>query len=834
MPNVLFRLLCLVALFVGSYVSAQPEIAYQRPSDSLTDLVSRPWPSLYNPSPDRERLLQLGLKQLIPPEVLQREEISLAGFHMYRKTRAKSRRLYAHEMALIDIQTGEEQVISGLPDNPRILLIKWSPDSNYVGAILDGRDQTELWLIDVTGLNAKRLNTPPILAGMDDMISWSGDSEHIWIKTVPDDMGPAPLQKAGARGAIIRQTSGSAIPAQTFQGTLKTQLDVELFEYYFSSVLTRVNINDSYETVGKRGIYGYFRESPDQQNILVERLVEPWSYWVNADQFAFDVEVWHFESGNQSLITSSPLAEALPYGGGNVRRGARDYDWRSDQPATVVWVEALDNGDPYESVPFRDQVMSIEAPFDGEPVELVKTKGRVGDILWNDSDRAILFTWDWVRRELEISSFNPNKNQKSVRTLVSFEMGDRYGHPGLPLMTFNERGYPVVHTDDSGNHMYLVGEGASSEGNRPFIDKFNFDNRRKKRLFRSRKPYFETPITVLDNKGDHLLIRRESKVMPPSYFKWSRRGGFHSQVTFDENPYKELEDIQRVLLEYKRRDGVRLTANLYLPKGYSARKNGPLPTLIWAYPKAYQSAQNAGQMKKSPYQFLHGRWNRPIIWATQGFAVLDDPTMPIIAKAEGNANDTFIPQIVDSAEAAVKELLRRGVSERGKIALGGHSYGAFMTANLLAHTDLFEVGIARGGAYNRTLTPFGFQSEERNLWQAPRVYLEMSPFLNASHIDEPLLLLHGSKDENPGTYPMQSERLFHALNGLGREARLVMFPDEGHTFRGENGVLHSLWEMERWLERHIKGESLPTKRIVSRVVGSGGTSDDALSEGEEK
>jgi dipeptidyl aminopeptidase/acylaminoacyl peptidase len=273
---------------------------------------------------------------------------------------------------------------------------------------------------------------------------------------------------------------------------------------------------------------------------------------------------------------------------------------------------------------------------------------------------------------------------------------------------------------------------------------------------------------------------------------------------------------------------------LYLPPGYNAKDDGPLPTIIWAYPKAFQSADNASQLKKSPYQFLNGRWNRPIIWATQGYAVMDDPAMPIVAQARGNPNDSFIPQLVDSAKAAVRELVRRGVSEEGHIAIGGHSYGAFMTANLLAHTDLFCAGIARSGAYNRTLTPFGFQSEERNLWQTPRVYLEMSPFLNAKHINEPLLLLHGEKDENPGTYLLQSERLFHALNGLGGQARLVMFPDEGHTFRGEESIMHMLWEIERWLEIHLKGESPNSDPFVSQSEHQGNSANSSHSAGEKE
>lgn len=834
MRSSLTRFLCLLVLIGWHPVFGQPEIDYERPSDSLSNLVERPLPSVYHPSPKREQMLKLNLVSLIPEAHLRREEVSLAGFQMYRDTSAKSRRVYAKGLSVIDVASGTENTITGLPPDLVVLHVLWSPDSKHVATLLERENQVELWVIETTEFTAWKLSDLAVHAAMDELLFWSSDSQHIWVKTIPKDRKPFVEDSSVERLALVRETSGQSIPAQTHQGTLRTQKDVELFKHYFTASIAKISLTGTHEMVGEPGVYGYFRESPDQQYLLVERLVEPWSYWVNAEQFAYDVEVWEIETEGLTRIAGAPLAETLPYGGGAVRLGARKFSWRSDKPSTVVWVEALDNGSPYEIVRYRDQILSLQAPFDSAPKQLVKTRGRVGDIMWNESDRALIFSWDWVERDLELSSFNPNKNQKDIRTLLSFDMGDRYRHPGFPLMKLNESGFPMVHSDESGEHMFLVGEGGSLEGDRPFLDRFNFDSRRKKRLFRSKKPYFETPITVLDGEGQELLVRRESPTMPPTYFSWSKRKRFHSQLTFDENPYPELEKVQRTLVKYKRGDGVQLMATLYLPVGYNAKRDGPLPTLVWAYPKAYQNAQNASQLKKSPYQFLYGRWNRPIIWATQGYAVLDDPTMPIIAQSGSNANDTFIPQLVDSANAVVRELIRRGVSEKDKIALGGHSYGAFMTANLLAHTDLFCAGIARGGAYNRTLTPFGFQSEKRILWQSPRVYLEMSPFLNAGHINEPLLLLHGEEDKNPGTHPMQSERLFHALNGLGKHARLVMLPYEGHTFRGEKGVLHNLWEMERWLEIHVKGDSPISTTSISQSDQSGPSANDSSAEGAEK
>jgi dipeptidyl aminopeptidase/acylaminoacyl peptidase len=395
-------------------------------------------------------------------------------------------------------------------------------------------------------------------------------------------------------------------------------------------------------------------------------------------------------------------------------------------------------------------------------------------------------------------------------------MGDRYRHPGMPIITYNELGFPVLQSDKTGQLMYLLGEGGSVSGDRPFLDSFHLDTRRKNRLFRSQKPHFEHPVAFLNTDNLEMIIQRESRNEPPNYFRWNPGDKFHQQLTFNQNPFPELVKVQQKVLKYRRRDGLNLTANLYLPAGYNVKKDGPLPTLVWAYPKAYLNAGIAGQIKKSPYEFMEAKWNRPLLWVTRGYAIVDDPAMPILAEARGNPNDSFVRQLVESGDALVRELIKLGVSEPGKIGLGGHSYGAFMTANLLAHSDLFCAGIARSGAYNRTLTPFGFQSEERSLWEAMGVYLAMSPFLSANKINEPLLLLHGASDENAGTYPLQSERLFHAINGLGGHARLVKFPNEGHTLRGEDSIMHMLWEIEQWLDLQVRKQPQPYPWLLSQ------------------
>ena len=810
--------------FCVGYGIDEPEIEFRDPSSEISNIVDQPWLPLYSTDPTKRKLMRLEMENRIPMEYLAREEVILAGFSMYEETRARSRRVYAKGVSIVDIQTAEVLQPVGLPEALVILQVQWSPDGENLALIVERTNQTEIWNIDVESGQANKLSGIPIQAGMEEVLYWSSDSRSIILKTVPENLGPKPVKNSVPSGALVRETTGDALPAQTHQGVLRTQLDVDLFEYYFKSQVSRISIDGTVDNIGEPGLYRYVRESPDGNYLLVERLVRPWSYIVNEKQFAYEIEVWDLLSGETQVIAYSRLAEYLPYGGGAVRTGAREFEWRSDQPATVVWVEAQDGGDSYQNVRIREQVYSLSAPFESRPELLAALENRFGDILWHREDQALMITWDWVGRQIEYVSFDPSKPTEKRRKLMDFEMGDRYRNPGYPMMKFNEFGFPVLQTDAQGDYFYLSGDGASIEGDRPFLDRYHFKSKRKKRLFRSTDPYYESPSALLNAEGTELLVKRESTHMPPSFFSWNSDEGFSRKITRDINPFVALKSIKRQQLSYKRKDGVRLTANLYLPPGYDLKEDGPLPTLVWAYPRAYQSASNASQSKRSPYQFIDARWNRPLIWTLKGYAVVDDPTMPIVSTAKGNPNDRFIPQLVDSAEALVEELIERGISQKDQIALGGHSYGAFMTANLLAHTNLFCAGIARSGAYNRTLTPFGFQSEERNFWRAPRVYLAMSPYLVANAIEEPLLLLHGENDLNPGTYLMQSERLFHALNGLGRTARLVILPNEGHTIRGSSSIKHSLWEIETWLDRHVKGVDLDdTAPLVFQNTNSGGT-----------
>ncbi|HHS96104.1 MAG TPA: S9 family peptidase, partial [Phaeodactylibacter sp.] len=506
-------------------------------------------------------------------------------------------------------------------------------------------------------------------------------------------------------------------------------------------------------------------------------------------------------------IAQKGLAENIPKGFGAVVTGPRSFSWRADRPATLVWVEAQDGGDPNKEATIRDQLFMLEAPFDKAPIESIRFALRYGGITWGDGDLAMAYEWWWKDRKIITSRWQPDGKPSDKSIFFEHSWEDRYNDPGDFETERNQYGRSVLMTADGGVSLYLSGQGASPQGNRPFIDVIHIESKEKKRLWQSQAPYYEYPVGVLDKEKALVLTRRESKKERPNYFLRNLRDGSIEQITHFENPYKALEGVHKELVKYKRADGIELTGTLYLPAGYDKEKDGRLPVFMWAYPREYKSADAAAQVKDSPYEFIRIYWGSPLFWVTQGYAIFEDFGMPIIGEGAEEPNETFVQQLNAGAEAAINHLVEMGIADRERIAVGGHSYGAFMTANLLAHTDLFAAGIARSGAYNRTLTPFGFQSEERTFWESPETYFKMSPFMHADKIKTPLLLIHGQADNNSGTFPMQSERFFAALKGHGARVRLVMLPHESHGYRARQSIMHMLWEMTEWLDKYVKNKS---------------------------
>jgi len=793
---ILFICLCLIG-------TTMADEGYKMPPKAIADLIDAPSTPRTSISPTKEYIMFLEWPGYPSIEEVSQPELRLGGLRINPRTNGPSRQWYYTSLTLRKMNDETERPVVGLPDNPKISGIDWTPNGKYIAFTNGAPDGLELWIVDVEMAAAKRLGDFHLNGVMGSAYEWLPDNKTLIVKTVVADRGEAPADLIVPTGPVIQENTGQKAAARTYQDLLKNEHDEQVFEYYAAAQILKVSIDGKTTPLGQPGIINSLSPSPDGSCLLVETTHKPFSYTVPYYRFPNLVEIWNTDGDIIHTVVDQPLAENIPIAFGSVQTGIRSVYWRQDADATLYWAEAQDGGDAAAEADIRDKVYMLPAPFDSDPVELIALSLRYDDVIWGDKNMAIVSESWWPTREVRAWVVKPGQPEESPRLVMDRSWQDHYSDPGRPLTHQNDRGASVLLFADNGASLFLVGDGASEEGERPFIDKLDIASWQTTRLFRSEAPYYERPITVFDPEKLTVLTRRESVTEPPNYFLRDLKKDDITQLTNFPDPTPQLRNVQKELIKYERADGVQLTGTLYLPEGYTT-DDGPLPVLMWAYPTEYKSAKDAGQVTESPYRFLRVGWYSPMCWVTQGYAILDDPSMPIIGEGDEEPNDTFIEQLVSSAQAAIDELARRGVGDPNRVAIGGHSYGAFMTANLLAHSDLFRAGIARSGAYNRTLTPFGFQSEERTLWEAPDVYWTMSPFMHAEKINEPILLIHGQADNNSGTYPLQSERFYSALKGHGAIAKLVMLPHESHSYRARESIMHVLYEMTNWLDTYVK------------------------------
>ncbi len=798
-----YLLILLFCLVMNDSAFSQGGTRYQLPPKVFIDLIDAPPTPTVSLSPRNDVMLIMERPSLIPISELAAPEYRLAGLRLNPLTNARSRAMYFTKFVIKVLESGKEMAITGLPSDARLGRPHWSPDGKHFAFTLTRAHGVELWIAEVSTGAAKKLLDAQLNDIYGTTFVWLPDSKSLIAKLVSDKRGAMPTAPTVPSGPVVQETSGKTAAAPTFQDLLKNEHDEALFEYFLASKLVRVSLSGSITPLTKEGLITSIQPSPNGKYLLVESLHRPFSYLVPASRFPQKIEVIDLTGKLVKEIADLPLAEDIPLGRDAVRKGVNACTWRPDAPATLYWSEAQDEGNPKVKADVRDKLFMLSEPFSGKPQELLGLGYRYQNVLWSDRGFALVNETWWSTRRIRTWKINTASTPALPELLLDRSFEDRYTDPGTPVMKTLPNGRSVLHLADNGQSLLLIGDGASPEGDKPFIDKFTLSSKRSQRLWQSEAPYYEYPVEVLDDNGTVILTSRESQTEPPNYFIRNLSKNTLTPLTAFPHPAPALAKIQKELIKYKREDGVELSATLYLPEGYTPDK-GPLPMLMWAYPREFKSAQAASQVVGSPYRFSRINWGSPLFWLTQGYAILDGPTMPIVGEGGKEPNDTYVEQLVASAKAAVEEVVRRGVADRKRIAIGGHSYGAFMTANLLAHSDLFCAGIARSGAYNRTLTPFGFQNEERTLWQAPDTYIKMSPFMHADKINEPILLIHGEADNNQGTFPLQSERLFNALKGLGKTARFVLLPLESHGYQARESVLHMLYEMHQWLEKYVK------------------------------
>lgn len=795
-------LLNLFLLTASCGVFAQDAVNYQTPPKEIADLLlAKPTPAVKLDS-KAEWMLLSNRNSYPSVEELAMPELRIAGLRINPGNFALSRQTFINSFTLKNIKTGKTLALNGLPAPLFAGYVNWNPAETKISFTNTTATGVDLYVIDIATAKVTKVNKQHLNVILGSGISWL-DNNTILYRTIIRPATEAPAKSLMPKGPAVQQNLGKVSPSATIQDLIKTPYDEQLFEFYATSQLVK-NSNGQESPIGKPAIYLSVSSSPDKTYLLQRKIRKPFSYLVSAGGFPSVVEITDLNGKVVKELAQLPSAEGTPSGYDNLQNVPRGFEWRADEAATIVWTKPLDSGLIKKQVPFHDAVYALNAPFTAQAKELFKTQTRYRGTTWGDATLALVQEGLRSKQTFRVSRFNSTSGQ--LETLYEGNQTDAYNDPGDPVLTRNKYGKYVIQTVDNGTKILMNNQtGSSPKGDLPFLAKFDLASKKNEILWRSTEGGFEYVEDVIDPVKLVLLTRRESQKEVPNYFiKNLVLRIADRQITDFSNPYPELNGVIKEKVAYKRADGIDLTGNLYLPKGYDKAKDGPLPLLIWAYPREFNSAADAAQIRGSKDRFTTISWASPIYWVTQGYAVLDNAEMPIVAAEGKKPNDTFVDQLKMNAEAAINKLADMGVADRNRVAVGGHSYGAFMTANLLAHTNLFKAGIARSGAYNRTLTPFGFQNEDRTYWDAPELYYQMSPFSYANKIKTPLLLIHGDSDDNQGTFPINSERLFNAIKGFGGTTRYVSLPYEAHSYRGKENLLHMLWEMNSWLDKYVK------------------------------
>lgn len=784
---------------------------YRQPPEPIRSILDATPTPRVAVSPDNTLLLLLGRPSLPPIAEVAAPYIPMAGQRLNPNTGFPTRAQTATGLSLMTIASGETRTIT-IPDGAKIGNVRWSPDGKRAAFAMITDAGATLGVLDVASGTVSKVGTMRVNGAFGDPCLWMPSSDALVCKTIADSRGAAPVAPSVPNGVVAQESFGTKSPERTYQDLLRDKYDETRFTYHGTSQLAIVALNGTARSIGTPAIYTSATPSPDGKFLLTSAIHTPYSYVVPMGRFPLVTDVWSVDGNKVRTVHDKQIAVEQSTAFDAVDPGPRGIAWRADAPATLAWIEAMDGGDPARQAATRDRVVTLDAPFTGAPVQHLAVASRVRGVTWVKNDVAMVTEYWWKSRMTKTWIFNPSTPGAAPRLLYDRSAEDAYSDPGSPVMVMTPQGTMVAKTTADRSAFFVTGDGESPAGAQPFVDRVDIATAKATRLWRSQGEAYEEPIALLDDRGARILTRRQTTTEPPNY--WLRNliaRMAPRQLTRFADPAPQFAGITSKLVTYSRPDGVQLSATLYLPAEYNAEKDGRLPFFFWAYPQEFKSAKAAAQVRGSPYLFVRPTGASHLFMLTQGYGVLDGPTMPIVGEGDKEPNDTYVEQLVSSAKAAVDKVVEMGVADRDRIGVGGHSYGAFMTANLLAHSNIFRAGIARSGAYNRTLTPFGFQQEERPYWEASGIYNRMSPFTYADSIKTPILLIHGMHDDNSGSFPIQSERMYAALKGNGAVVRYVQLPGEAHGYLGRESVGHTLAEMVNWLDQFVKPVKPRTK-----------------------
>ncbi|ROH94383.1 S9 family peptidase [Chryseobacterium cucumeris] len=793
--------ICLLAFL--NFYDAQENISYQKPSAEILKLADyeRPPSVLMNSKKDWVVFTYRPTYKTL--EDLSQNEMKLGGLRINPVTNISSSMIYSNNLNIRKFNDKNEIQVKNLPSHSKIAYVSFSPDEKKLAFTNTTSKGVELWIVDMETASAKKITADNLNANLGMPYIWYNDSQSFLIRTLPQNR--AALLNADEdlpTGPIVSTADGKVSQNRTYQDLLKNPQDEKNFETLTASEIYNVDLTGNLKKLKDQDMYAGLSFSPDGSYLLATIIKKPFSYIVPLSRFPSTTVVYDMKGNTVKTVNDVPLNEIMPKGFSSVRTGKREMEWRSDAPATLTYAEALDGGDQSKTAEYRDEIFTWEAPFTAAPKSFFKTKQRYKDVVWTNDHYAIVSEGWYDTRNTKSYLLDLNSGESKVFDDRNYQ--DVYSDPGHFNTTKNQYGRSVV--DMKGGKAYLIGDGFTKDGQHPFIDEMDIKSLKKKRLYTSNlKNAKEGIVDILNPSKGEILTTQQSPSQYPNYFKKNIKSNKAEAVTNFANPFESIKDVYKEVITYKRNDGVTLTGTLYLPANYDRKtKKEKLPLLIWAYPREYKDKDTAGQSTQNDNDFTFPTYGSFVYWTAKGYAVLDNAAFPIVGEGKTEPNDTFIPQLVANAAAAIDAVDHLGYIDRKKVAVGGHSYGAFMTANLLTHSNLFACGIARSGAYNRTLTPFGFQSEQRNYWDVPEIYNTMSPFMHADKMKTPLLLIHGDADNNPGTFTLQTERYFQALKNLGAPVKMVLLPKEAHSYQAKENILHVLWEQDQFLEKCLK------------------------------
>ena len=789
---------CWLLLMTLTETAALGQSVYQRPPEEVTRILDAPRAPNVSINPTRTTMALIDVQPNPSIADLAEPMLRLAGLRINPKTNGPATIPQGYALALQGFDEKEPTPID-VPKNAKLSNPIWSPDGKQFAITNTVADGIELWGCTVAEKKLRKLTTRHINDVVGDSVQWLNNATLL-VQLVPENRTAPPETIEVPKGPVIQESIGKTAPVRTFQDLLQNPRDEELFIYHATSQLAEIDTESGeVTTIGEPSIFIEVSPSPGPRRLLlVKRLHKPFSYLHTYSSFPRLTEVWQTDGKVIHMVYDAPLQDAIPIQG--VPTGPRSIQWINTAEASLFWVEALDGGDPKTKVEHRDELFRRDLfGKEKKSLPILKLKERYAGISFLPNDHESLITeYDRDRRWIQTHLVTLQFMATEPKLIFDRSIQDRYNDPGRTLTMQLANGKRVIRVAPNGD-LFLSGSGASPEGDYPFLQRFNLETGKTTLLYKSPQGENNRVLDVLDDVGEKLLLHKESSTEPPNLYLWNQ--GHETRLTHFEDPYPALRSFKKQLVKTERSDGVTISFTLYTPPNIP--EGTKLPTIFWAYPQEFNSKDNAGQVSGSQNEFFTLRGYTHLFFLTQGYAVMDDVAMPIVGPVE-TANDTFIEQLQANAKAAIDAACKIAPIDRQRIGIGGHSYGAFMTANLLAHTDLFRAGIARSGAYNRTLTPFGFQNERRTFWEAPEVYGAMSPFYHASKINEPLLLIHGEADNNSGTFPLQSERLYQAVRGNGGTIRLVLLPHESHGYRARESIEHVLYEMIIWFDQYVK------------------------------